>query len=83
MEKSDHGSQLVISLAEKVDGGEYSCQVSASTPIELTHHVTVRGEDLSDRNTLPVNGLNTRTNKPKPFLFVLARLSPENANSIF
>ena len=40
----EHGSQLVISLAESVDSGEYSCQVSALEQAVLTHHVNVRGE---------------------------------------
>ena len=44
VEKSEHGSQLVISLAESGDSGEYSCQVSAFHIQELTHLVTVRGE---------------------------------------
>ena len=44
--ESQHGSQLVISLAESVDSGEYSCQVSALDKSVLTHHVNVRGENL-------------------------------------
>ena len=44
--ESEHGSQLVISLAESVDSGEYSCQVSALDMSVLTHHVNVRGENL-------------------------------------
>ena len=43
--ESEHGSQLVISLAESVDSGEYSCQVSALDKSVLTHHVNVRGEN--------------------------------------
>ena len=48
----DHGSQLVISLAESVDSGEYSCVVSALDKSVLTHHVNVRGENCEelDRN---------------------------------
>ena len=43
--ESEHGSQLVVSLAERVDSGEYSCQVSALSNSVLTHHVNVRGEN--------------------------------------
>ena len=49
--KLEQGSQLVISLAESVDSGEYSCQVSALDKAVLTHHVNVRGErELSARH---------------------------------
>ena len=49
--KLEQGSQLVISLAESVDSGEYSCQVSALDKSVLTHHVNVRGErELSARH---------------------------------
>ena len=60
VEKSEHGSQLVISLSEEVDSGEYSCQVSTTNTIQLTHHVTVRGESESVR--LPVTSGWTGTN---------------------
>ena len=53
--ESQHGSQLVISLAESVDTGEYSCQVSALDKSVLTHHVNVRGENCEeelDRNNV-------------------------------
>jgi len=42
LEKSENGNTLVISLAEPDDAGEYSCQISASRPMELRHSVSIR-----------------------------------------
>ena len=46
LEKSENGNTLVISLAEPDDAGEYSCQISASRPMELRHSVSIRGKLL-------------------------------------
>ena len=46
LEETENGNTLVISLAEPDDAGEYSCQISASRPIELRHSVRVRGKHL-------------------------------------
>ena len=44
LEKMENGNTLVISLAEPDDAGEYSCQISASRPMELRHSVRIRGK---------------------------------------
>ena len=44
LEKSGQGNTLVLRLVTGADSGEYTCTVSAATPIRLTHSLTVRGE---------------------------------------
>ena len=43
LETPSNGNNLVISLAEVKDEGEYICQVSAYNPVEIKHTVKIRG----------------------------------------
>ena len=43
LETPSNGNNLVISLAEVKDEGEYICKVSALNPVEIKHTVQIRG----------------------------------------
>ena len=46
--ENGNGNTLVVSLAEEADAGEYSCRIStANRPVELRHHVRIRGERIT------------------------------------
>lgn len=44
LEETTNGNTLVISLAEPSDAGEYSCQISAQSQVDLRHSVRIRGK---------------------------------------
>ena len=46
LETETNSNNLVISLAEVKDEGEYICQVSAYNPIEIKHTVQIRGTQI-------------------------------------
>ena len=44
VESTANGNTLVIRLSEEKDAGEYVCQVSTKTPVELKHTVKIIGK---------------------------------------
>ena len=44
VQKELNGNSLVIRFSEQKDAGDYVCQVSSTTPVELTHTVKIIGE---------------------------------------
>ena len=44
VESAANGNTLVIRLSEEKDAGEYVCQVSTKTPVELKHTVKIIGK---------------------------------------
>jgi len=51
LDESTNGNYLVIAQSTPGDAGEYSCQISAYNPTELTHTVRIRSEPVI--STLP------------------------------
>ena len=44
LDEDKNGNHLVIGQATPEDSGEYTCQISAYKPTEITHKVLMRGE---------------------------------------
>ena len=43
LDEEKNGNHLIIDLATPEDEGDYTCQISAYKPTEITHKVTIRG----------------------------------------
>merc|ERR1711936_1256714 len=46
LDEEENGNHLVLSQATPEDSGEYTCQISAYTPTEISHKVTIRVEPV-------------------------------------
>ena len=73
LEKSGQGNTLVLRLVTGADTGEYTCTVSAATPIRLTHSLTVRGESTCHEIHKGLNKMLARCVKEIEHTFYLNR----------
>ena len=48
LEEEENGNYLVLAQLSPGDSGQYSCQLSAYKPTQLTHSLSVRGENCSE-----------------------------------